>query len=80
MRIFYPSFGWREGGAVTRHGEGDGFGAENVTLAAFRGRIRLPCGLPRQPLRLAATRPAKGDGYGAENVTLGPFRDKISHP
>ena len=80
MRIFYPSFDWREGGAVTRHGEGEGFGAENVTLAAFRGRIRHPRSISRQPLRLAVTRHAEGEGSGAENVTLAVLHGRIRLP
>ena len=47
--------------ADTRHGEGEGFGAENVALAAFRGRIRLPCGLPRHPAPQPAAEHAEGE-------------------
>ena len=47
--------------ADTRHGEGEGFGAENVALAAFRNRIRLPCGLPRHPAPQPAAKHAEGE-------------------
>lgn len=46
---------------ATEHAEGDGFGAENVTLGAFHGRIRLPRGFPRHPLCLAAAEHAEGE-------------------
>lgn len=46
---------------ATRHGEGEGFGAENVTLGPSCGRIRLPRGLPRQPAPQPAAKQAEGE-------------------
>ena len=56
--------------AVTKRAEGEGFGAENVTLAAFRGRIRLPWSISRQP-------PAPG---GHETWRGRRFRGRKRHP
>ena len=83
LRVLYPSFGRRGGRAVTRHGEGEGFGAENVTLGAFHGRIRSPCGLPRPPAasRAPACRGvARGRTSRESHVSLGAFCGRSSPP
>ena len=70
-------------GPAAKRAEGEGFGAENVTLGPFRGRIRRPCGFLRHPAasRVLACREAgRGRTSRESHVSLGAFRGRSSPP